>query len=272
MTINPLIFARTNIMKRIVFHSWIASIFIYFAAMCNADFTPGVKQYLENGHIGDYDQLDASNPNYAEFFTYVGQHWREILNAPESIASLGKPMAVYGRVSAAAQQLPPREYIAYCNRMIDLYIEGKIPAEVAADPLSPSARKLNFFEFNWKAAEIQALFRRALKILPVEQDVKSVYQSLLNGDLRESYQFPGNESRPEELTFTPDAGSPRAIDSSVERLTNVQSDSMPVSSTSQQATVEAPSMSPQQRLPMWLWALIISPILFSIAFFWKRRT
>ena len=264
-------------MKRAFHHCIAVGVFCFLIAMSRADFPEAVEQYLENGHIGEYDQLNPLDPHYAEFVAYVREHWREILNTPEKLAPLGKPMTVLGRVSAAAQQLPPREYIAYCNRMIDLYTEGKIAAEVVAHPLSPQAQKVNFFEFNWKAPEIQALFRRALQVLPVKEDEKSAYRSILNGELRDSYLFPGNESNPEKLAASPEGSSLRGTNPPAEHHPNAPLPSQPAApSTVSKESYPSPSSEMTQSRPngrskviWWVVGLLAAIVALAITVRWK---
>jgi len=143
-----------------------------------------VKNYLENGWIGDDSMLQNKDGNLPAFKTYVKANWQNILDNFDAVAPTAANKTL---VIAATQGLPPVEYLTVLEKLVQLSQAPNFDVSIWRVVVTPTKLKEGFLAYNYQNARVVAVIHRILATIPANDPQRQDLQKIRSGEAKEDF-------------------------------------------------------------------------------------
>lgn len=148
---------------------------------------------LESGGVSEWRDRGK------RFTEYVVLHWREVVDLWRlgNDRSIGKPV-----FCAAAEMLPPAEYLLFMERMLDEYEAGRLDAATLGNVMAPLSFKMAFPNVNFRHPDVRRLILRYKGVLPSSEKNRLRWcDEILSGALEDQLTEYCDYNKVEVLSF-----------------------------------------------------------------------
>ena len=152
-------------------------------------------------------QRDATGKILTE---WIQRDWRMVFDNLNAVFPARREQAI---AIELAETLPPRTYVEFVNLVLDRLPTGTINEDIVESVLIGSSVKHGFLAYNYDHPDVQAIYHRALEVLPPNARCREFLVRGMAGDLRRQ-AIMSRESRslplPEELAKAVDSPLPKS--------------------------------------------------------------
>lgn len=143
---------------------------------------------FERASVSEYGDFTVEGKPADDLVNFLTSHWRDLLQDANKIEDPDELARVASKIGAAAEQLPPLEYLNFLEGYMDLYEARRFPDMTFAVQLCGRGRKESFLSVNFEHPQVQILLERAKQLLPKDDEVvQTMIQKMASGKLADNY-------------------------------------------------------------------------------------
>jgi len=172
------------------------SVFLLTISAFSLEVPDNVRQYMEAPGAITEDMALAGGPSLPAFQDFVSKNWRGILDNFNSVAPTDNQKCV---VVVGCENLSDKEYLAFLQRIGDMYSSGVIDNKVIDTVLGPSEERAGFLAENAQNRIVLSFLEKVRARTPNGDPEKSFLDDALSGKAKlqaDEYNGSGDQASP----------------------------------------------------------------------------